>query len=85
MVPALGPLLTGFGPLLPRMSGTGPGHEHMRESVGDMRDVSTVTLKSLRVKLAGAVSRHQDVLESTGGGHQIARVIPIAVAFAAAG
>jgi len=47
--------------------------------------VATVALKGLGVELTRAVSGHIDVLKPTGGGHQIAGVGAVAIAFAAAG
>jgi hypothetical protein len=51
-------------------------------SVGNVRFVATVAFKRLRVEVTFPISGDVDVLEPTRGGHQIARVVPIAVASA---
>src|SRR5437667_8106785 len=62
--------------------GTCPGHEHLGESVRNMRFIAAVAFKRLRVELTRTVSRHVDLLESTSGGHQIARVVTVAISLA---
>ena len=61
------------------------GHEHLRQSFGNMGFVATVALKDLAVELAFPISGHFDLLEPTSRGYQIARVGAVAVPFAAAG
>src|SRR5713101_8374515 len=62
--------------------GACPGHEHLRESLCDVRFIAAIALKGLRVELTRAVSGHVDLLEPTSGGHEITRVRTVAVPFA---
>jgi hypothetical protein len=71
-----------FGPLLPRMSRAGPRHEHLGQSLCDVRFIAAVALKGLSVELPFPIPGHVDVLDPTRGGHQIAGVGAIAIAFA---
>ena len=66
------------------MSRARPGHKHLSQTLGHLRDVSTIPLEDLGVELALAVSGHVQVLDAARGRHQIALVIAIAIAFAAA-
>src|SRR5947209_4325836 len=47
-----------------------------------MRLIAPVALKDLRVELAFTVSRHLDILDPTGRGHQITAGEAVAVPFA---
>jgi hypothetical protein len=50
-----------------------------------MRFIPAVALESVGVKLPFTIPGDVDILEPTSGGDQIARVVTIAVPFAAAG
>ncbi|HEX6481756.1 MAG TPA: hypothetical protein VF043_23180 [Ktedonobacteraceae bacterium] len=69
-----------FGRLLPRMSGAHSGYEHVRESLGHLRLIATISLKDLRMELALAVSRYVQRLNATRRRTQVAGVVPIAIA-----
>src|SRR5712691_1355123 len=62
--------------------GTRPGDKHLGQSFGNVRFIATVAVKDLAVKVPFAVSGDFDLLKPTRGGHQIARVVAIAVPFA---
>src|SRR5579863_1896549 len=64
------------------LMGTCPGYEHLRQPFCDVRFIAAVPLKSLSVKLTFPIPRHVDVLEPPCGGHQIASIGAIAIAFA---
>src|SRR5437667_9481960 len=64
------------------LMGTGPSHEHLGESLGDVRIIATVALKGLRVELTGAVSRHVELLKPTSRATEVAGIEAIAEPFA---
>ena len=45
--------------------GTGPGHEHLGESVRNVRFIATVAVKDLGMELAFPVSRYVDLLDAS--------------------
>src|SRR5437660_39422 len=59
-----------------------PSHKHLGQSFCNVGFVATVAVEGLSVKLTFPISRHVDVLKSTRRGHEIARVVAVAVPFA---
>src|SRR5690348_13288406 len=58
------------------------GHEHVGQALGDLGFIAAVALEDLGVKLTLTVSRNLQVFDPTRGGHQITRVVAVAVSFA---
>ena len=67
------------------MSRACPGHKHLGESFRNVRFIATVAFKRLCMELTRAVSGDLKILEPTSRGHQVARVVAIAVPFALGG
>jgi len=67
------------------LMGTCPGHEHLRQSFGNVRFIAAIALKGLGVELTFTISGDVDVLDPTCRCHEIARVGTVAIPFAAAG
>ena len=62
--------------------GARSGHEHLRQSFGDVRFKATVAFKGLRVELTFTISGHFHLLQPTRRCHQVSRVRAVAIAFA---
>ena len=62
--------------------GTRPGDKHLRQPFGNVRLIALIAFKRLGVELTFSISGDVDVFKPTRGGHQIARVVAVAVAFA---
>jgi hypothetical protein len=62
--------------------GTRPGDKHLGQSFRNVGFIALVAFKRLGVELTFPISGHVDVLKPTRGGHQIARVVAVAVSFA---
>jgi hypothetical protein len=59
-----------------------PGDKHLGEPFCNVGFIPTVAFEGLGVELTFTVPGHFDLLEPTSGGHQIARVVTVAIAFA---
>jgi hypothetical protein len=59
-----------------------PGDKHLGEPFCNVGFIPTVGFEGLGVELTFTVPGHFDLLEPTSGGHQIARVVTVAIAFA---
>src|SRR5690348_18480789 len=62
--------------------GTRSGDKHLSEPFRNVRFIATIAPKRLAVELSLPISRNFDFLYPTSGGHQIARVVVIAVPLA---
>ena len=67
------------------MSRACPSHKHLDESFRNVWFIATVAFKGLRMELTLAVSGDLNILEPASGGHQVARVVAVAIPFALGG